>query len=59
MSSAVVVLRNLMPGLVHQFQASCSLQTEKGRLVEGPRSMNQRFTFGECMVANAKNIVLL
>ena len=45
-SSAVVVLRNLMPDVVHQFQVSCSLNTERG-LVEGPRSMNRRFTFGE------------
>ena len=44
--SVVVVLRDLMPGLVHQFQVSYSLGTKR-RLVEGPRSTNRRFSFGK------------
>ena len=44
--SVVVVLRDLMPGLVHQFQVSYSLGAKR-RLVEGPRSTNRRFSFGK------------
>ena len=43
--SVVVVLRKLMPGLVHQFQVSCSLNTARG-LIEGPRSSSRSFSFG-------------
>ena len=35
-----------MPDVVHQFQVSCSLNAERA-LVEGLKSMNQEFTFGE------------
>ena len=46
MPSTVIVLKNLMPSLVHRFQVSGSVNAERG-LVEGPKSMNKRFTFGE------------
>ena len=45
--NVVVVMRNLMPGLVHQFQFSWSLRDATRGLLEGPRSTNRRFSFGK------------